>query len=198
MEHKEINWLELKHNYSRWRSELNRLTKELLTNSDRVELSEYNEDGYFHHLPNSEYFEQMKMLWEKERAVPEEWISKGNFFGIWTAMFNQHNTYSIAHLPIHIIRFYFRDGFFVYDKDNTTHKKLSNSWNSKNRKNLWRALRNEQGKPLEERMKFHGYPSHKDFYEDNRFGAVVGYSDYISPVIVLGHTIKELEFIEVK
>jgi hypothetical protein len=196
MVHKEINWTELKLDYSRWRSKLYKLTKELLTGSDRIELSNYNEKGYFHHVRNPEYFEQMKMFWEKERTIPEEWISKGNFFGIWTAMFNPHNTYSFAQLPIHIVRFYFKDGFFIYDKENKNHKGLSDSWNNKNRKNLWKTLRNENGDTLEERMKIHGYPSHKDFYEDNSFSAVVGYSDYISPVIVLGNAINKIEFLE--
>jgi hypothetical protein len=198
MGYKEINWSELRHDYSRWRAELYRLTRELLTKSDRVELSQHNEDGYFHHVSNSENFERMQSFWKREMVVPKEWISKGSFPRIWTAMFSPHNTYSIAHLPINIIRFYFKDGFFIYDKENPEHEKLSRTWNSRNRNNLWKTLRNKQGENLEERMKSHCYPSHKDFYEDNNFGAVVGYSDYISPVIMLGHAVKDLEFFEIK
>ena len=45
-------------------------------------------------------------------------------------------------------------------------------------------------------MKSNEYPSHKGFYEDNKFGALIGYSDYISPVIVLTDAIEKIEFLE--
>ena len=196
MRHQKINWTQLKTNYGKWRSELYRLTKELLTSSDRVELSQYNNDGYFHHVSETKHFIQMREYWERESRVLDEWVSKGDFPGIWTAMFNPHNTYSFAHLPIHIVRFYFKDGFFIYNSENPNHKKLLASWDSRDRKNPWEFLKNNREVSLEERMRFHGYPSHKSFYEDNKFGALVGYSDYISPVIILEDAIGEIEFLE--
>jgi len=196
MKQEQINWLELKTDYSKWRSELYRLTKEFLTSSDRFELFKHNNDGYFHHVSEANHFRQMQEDYENIGRVPEEWLSKGNVPGIWTAMFNPHNTYSIAHLPIHIIRFYFKDGFFIYDRENPNHEKLLESWNGKGRKNPWKNLRNNRGVSLEERMKSNEYPSHKGFYEDNKFGALIGYSDYISPVIVLTDAIEKIEFLE--
>ena len=191
------NWLELKIDYLKWRSKLYRLTKELLTSSDRFELSQHNEEGYFHHVSNPEHFKQMYADWEREKRIPEEWVLKGNFPGIWTAMFSPHNTYSFAHLPIRIIRFYFKDGFFIYDRENPNHEKLLASWNGRGRKNPWKNLRNARGVSLEKRMKSDEYPSHKGFYEDNRFGALIGYSDYISPVIVLEDAVETIEFLEI-
>ncbi|GAF82836.1 unnamed protein product [marine sediment metagenome] len=196
MKQKEINWDKLKGDYHLWRKELYRLTKELLTSSGRFELSKYNEEGYFHHVSDSEYFKQMRMDWDREKRVPEKWISKGYLPGIWTAMFNPHNTYSIARLPIHIIRFYFKEGFFIYNIENRNHKKIFASWNESSRKNPWKILKNDRRESLEERMKAYKCPTHKSFYEDNKFGAIVGYSDYISPVIVLEEAIERIEFLE--
>lgn len=196
MKQVKINWTELKRDYLTWREELYRITKELLTSSDRVELSKYNNDGYFHHVSETKHFRLMQEDYERNKRVPEEWLSKGNHPGIWTAMFNPHNTYSRAHLPIQIIRFYFKDGFFVYDRENPNHEKLLASWNGRGRKNPWKTLRNNQGLSLGERMESHEYPSHKGFYIDNKFGALIGYSDYISPVIVLEDAIEKIEFLE--
>lgn len=192
-----INWVELKSDYSGWREELYGLTKELLTSSDRFELSKYNEEGYFHHVSSSEQFRQMRVYWDGEKRVPEEWIAKGSFPGIWTAMFDSHNTYSWAPTPICVLRFFFREGFLIYDVMNPKHRNILSSWKSNDRKNPWGDLKNDSGKSLEQRMRSNGLPSHKCFFEDNNFGAVIGYSDYVSPVIVLEESIENVRFLEI-
>jgi len=191
-----INWLELKKDYSGWRSRLWEETQRVLTCSDKVELSQYNQVGYFHKVHRQSEFERMQQEWEQLRRVPHEWISKGIFPGIWTAMFNPSNTFSIAVLPIRIVRFYFKREYFIFDVQNPSHERLLNRWLKKNKtiENPWKDLRNHRGESLEERMKFHGYPFHKKFFEDNNFGAIIGYSDYISAVIVLEDAIQEVEF----
>jgi hypothetical protein len=191
------DWTELKTHYMEWRAELYKATQELLTSSDRIELANYNDKGYFHHVRDVKLFEQMQALYEKEKSVPDEWISKGNFPGIWTAMFDPQNTFSIASLPVCIARFHFKEGYSIYDKFNPMHKELWESWDKKS-KDLWNLLRNDSKDSLEKRMKSYGYPHLKGFYEENKFGAVIGYSDYISPVIVLGSSISKVEFFKIK
>ncbi|MFH1473515.1 MAG: hypothetical protein ABIE55_01340 [Candidatus Aenigmatarchaeota archaeon] len=202
MNYKEINWSELRKKSMQWKPTLNKLTRELLTSSDKAELSKYNNDGYFHYVRiieennnSTEIFEKMKMFWEKEKRVPEEWISIRSLPGIWTAMFSPENTYSSAQPPIHILRFYFKDGFFVYDNENPRHRKISKSWKTGGRKNPWKNSENIHGNSMEKRMKGNKYPSHKCFYEDNSIGAIIGYHDYISPVIVLEDSVEKVEFL---
>lgn len=151
-----MDWPKLKRDYLRWRSELYRLTEEFLTRSSRVELSEYNEVGYFHHV-QKRHFDQMREHWEKEKKVSEAWIAKGRFPGIWMAMFSPHNTYSIDSLPVCVIRFYFKDGFYLYDQKNPAHQNLWSRW-KRGKKNPWRFLKNDFGESLEKKLKLHGYP----------------------------------------
>ena len=93
---------------SDWNDELKRQdnlrkeTSESLRGSDRFELSKYNQTGYYHKVISMEEFKAMKRYWDMEKRVPQEWIIKGNWPGIWTALFKPSNTYSAAHLPIGI------------------------------------------------------------------------------------------------
>ncbi|MFH1369780.1 MAG: hypothetical protein ABII09_00595 [Planctomycetota bacterium] len=185
----------MKEHYLGWKSNLGRLTMELMAASGRVELSAYNEEGYFHHVPGTGHFEEMRAFWEREGRVPEEWVGKGRWPGIWTAMFHPCNTYSMAHEPVHVVRFYFKDGYYVYDGGNTGHRRLWKGWSGWGAENRWRALKNDEGSSLEGRMRNHGLPSHKWFYESNRFGAALGYEDYVSPVIVLESCVSDVEFL---
>ena len=191
-----IDWPKMKEQYLGWRSNLNRLTKELMTVSNKVELSMYNEERYFHHVHDTKHFQEMRDFWEREKRVPEEWIYKGIWPGIWTAMFHPCNTYSFAPEPIHIIRIYFKNGFFIYDRENVGHRKLWESWSGWSMNNPWRNLKNDEGMSLERRMRNHRFPSYKGFYQANGFGALIGYSDYISPVIVLEGSIERVEFLD--
>lgn len=192
-----INWRKLrKRSPYGWQTELNRATKELFTASDFVELSQYNELGYFHRVDGEEHLKQLKQDWEQLGRVPQEWISKGSFPGIWTAMFDPHNTYSHWHGPIFFVRFYFKPEYFIYDNLNTKHTRMFKEWNGKNKKNPWKKLKNNIGMPLDENMKFREWPSHKGFFEDNKFGALLAYSDYFSPVIMLEDSVEGIEFLE--
>lgn len=198
MKPSKINWPELKKNYLRWRNRLWTETHKLFTISDRVELSRYNQLGYFHKVPNQNWFKQMQHDWRQLGEIPQKWISKGGLPGIWTAMFDSCNTFSLAKLPILIVRFYFKEGYFIFDGQNPSHSNLLKLWSGENRENPWKKLKNCRGESLEDKMKLHGFPSHKRFFEDNDFGAVLGYSDYISPIIVLEKSIKKIEFFHLK
>ncbi len=197
MEIEKIDWQELKTKKPlAWHNVLTRATMNLIT-SPGFELSKGNEHGYFHHVREEKHFKQMQAEWEKKERVPEEWISKGQYPGIWAAMFNPCNTYSSWPPPHHIIRFYIKDNFFIYDWKNRKHEKAFKSWKAGGRKNPWTALKNEQGKSLEKRMKNMRCPAHKCFYEDKKFGAVIGYLDYLSPVIVLEDAVERVEFLTI-
>lgn len=201
MRPEEINWTELKKDYNKWRSELYRLTKELLTCSNKVELSQYNEHGYYHKVRKKEFFEQMKQDWKNFKKVSQEWLAKGNFPGIWTAMFDPHNTYSIHSGSLCIVKFYFKNGYYIYDRMNSIHTNLLEIWEGVSEPNPWETIKNENGLSLKQRIEkgfFLSFPSHKKFFEDHKFGAVIGYSDYISPVIILEDSIKNVEFMVFK
>lgn len=197
MEINNINWSELKENdYLIWRSNLWIETQKILTSSNRVELSQYNELGYFHKIHNQNEFKGRQREWQELKRVPQEWIGRGNYPGIWTAMFSPHNTFSRATPPILITRFYFKKGYFVFDVKNPFHKQILKAWLRKKEMidNPWKNIRNFRGESLEEIMKLYNYPYFKRFFEDNCFGALVGYSDYVAVVIVLEGSIQEVEF----
>src|SRR5436309_414354 len=90
---------------------------------ESVEMSLYNHIGYFHRVDDKNNFNQMKTKWEELRSVPLEWIAKGKWPGIWMAMESPHNTYTLHHGDLQIVRFYFKSGFCVYDPESDTHIK---------------------------------------------------------------------------
>ena len=192
---KNIDWNERKKLFLGWRNELNRLTRELMTSSGRIQLSDYNDDGYYHHVQSQKHFDDMKSCYEKNGNVPQSWFYKGRFPGIWISMFDPCNTYTIAYEPLHFVRLYFKDDFSIFDKENTAHKRRWKDWGGWRIDNMWSRQRNGEGVSMESRMRGQGVPSHKWFYEANRFGAFLGYNDYISPVAVLEDSIEKVEFI---
>jgi len=196
MELENIDWNKLKQNRgSAWYGILAEKTLEALTSSDDVHLDQFNQPGYFHIVRNPKYFEQMKQDWNLEDKVPEGWITKGNFPGIWTAMFDPNNTYSKHSGPLLIVRFYFEDGYTIYNGENPDHVALWESWEATD-ENPWESAINERGLSLKKRIETYSLPPHKGFYERYKFGAVIGRSDYISPVIVLEDSVAKVEFLE--
>jgi len=177
------------------KSNLRKETSKLLRGSGEVELSKYNQSGYYHKVNGIEEFRSMRECWDMEREVSQDWITKGNFPGIWTAMFNPNNTFSIATMPIGIVRFYFKEGFFLYDSEKAEHRKLLEGWHEAG-ENPWKSAKNERGRSLESRLINWELPSSKNFYVAHNFGAVVGYANYISVVILLENSISNVEFIE--
>jgi len=176
--------------YFLWRDNL---TKKTLTTLREInDLSELNTIGCFHKILNKEFYERMEKEWSSQGQVPASWISKGRYFGLWTALFDPCNTYSKAN-EVNIIKLTFKEGFSIYDCENEEHQKLQNNWKSK-KENEWVSMLNDKGISLEQRMKDQ-YPSHKSFYEEHKFGSVIGYSDYIANVVVLEESIANIEFL---
>jgi len=186
-----LNWKdELKR-----QSKLRKETSKLLRSSGEVELSEYNQTGYYHKVNSMEEFRNMRNYWDAERRVPQDWITKGNWPGILTAMFDPNNTFSIARKPIGIVRFYFKDGFFLYNPEKAKHRRLLEEWHEDGN-NPWKSAKNERGRTLESRLISLRLPSSKNFCIAHNFGAAIGESDYISVVILLENSISNVEFIE--
>ena len=182
MNQQNIDWTGLKRtNPLQWRRELGDRTLEALAGSNEVRLSQFNQQGYFHKVANPEHFQRMKDNWGRLRKVPQEWISKGQWPGIWTALFEPHNTYSFRIGPLYVIRFYFKDGYQIYNGMNEQHKHLWETWDGEDQPNPWEHLKNERGETLKQRMEsgfYLPFPSHKKFFENHKFGAAIGYSDY--------------------
>lgn len=197
MNPKIINWLELKEkDYLRWKDTLIEKTLALLKSSGMLELTQLNEIGCFHRVRDGQLYEKMKQESETSEAISETWISKGDYPGIWTALFDPYNTFSFSIGTPHIIRFYFKDGFYLYDKYSGEHQRMWEGWRSKGDSNPWSELLNDSGVSLEERMRTQGLPHQRQFYTENRFGAVIGYSDYISVIIILPESVKRVEFFD--
>jgi len=191
------DWTALKvESYSRWRSTLWQKTMALLKSTafSKSELASLNEVGVFHHVRDKELFNKMRNEYMEKDKVPSSWISKGNFPGIWTALFNPHNTYSIAFAEPALMRLYFKEGLYLYDSNDQEHVQLWQEWSGRDAENPWTGKRNSHGSSLAERMQFFDLPHHRDFYKENQLAAVIGYSDYISLVIVDEEAIGKVEF----
>lgn len=192
-----LDWWEIKSERPfEWREKLAEETLNLFSDSRQVELSQYNEKGYYHKVSSEEIFEKMRQEWKDNDQVPEEWISRGKFPGIWTAMFNPINTFSRKTGALYALRFYFKDGYHIYDSKSPEKKEKWEEWDKQDL-NPWAHLENGDGETLKERLEsglYRPFPSHKKFYEENDYGAAIGYSDYISPVILLEESISDVKF----
>lgn len=192
-----LDWREIKsENLQEWRDRLNEETSTLLSGSEPIELSQYNDRGFYHKVDGKEIFKNMRQEWEDNNQVPEQWISRGQFPGIWTAMFDPRNTFSLKTGNLYVLRFYFKEGYDIYDPNNPESKEQWREWD-KGDQNPWSHLENKEGRSLEERLTsgfYLPFPNHKQFYEENNYAAALGYSDYISPVILLEDAVKQVEF----
>jgi enolase len=196
----QVNWLALKEKNSlAWRVKLYQKTLEYLKAAN--DLSDFNDAGCFHWVEEQAYFEDMRKDIEKTGAVPGKWISKGHSPGIWTALFSPHNTFNQkkANTPFLVCRFYFKEGYSIYDLENKVHEEHWQSWKGKESQNEWADAMNAQGDSLSLRIKrifTEELPHHKKFFEEKKFGAAIGYSDYASLVILLEDCIKSVEFLD--
>jgi len=200
MEPNVIDWPKLKTNYTQWWSVLWSETHSLLASLDKLELAQHNEVGYFHRVREQEHFEQMRREWREFRRVLQEWIAKGDFPGIWTALFDPRNTFSLdgtVRFPIFIVRLYFKKGYFLFNPHNPSHRDTLSSWSDQGKENPWQELKNSKEQTLERKLKLHRLPSHKKFFEENDFGAILVESDYLSCVVFLEDSVERVEFFEI-
>ena len=210
MDPKKINWEFLKSkDYMHWRETLYKETMVLLNAmaAHKRELSEINDVGSYHKVfepkeGEADIYQQMKDSYKAEGKVPEDWISKGNYPGIWTCLFNPNNAFSFTIKPVmHMMTFEFNDGYHVFDGMLQEHQEMWSQY-EKNKaskvENSWSNMSNSGNSSLEKRLGQHHLPSHKGFYEENKFGAVAGYSDYMSLVIMLPEAVKNVTFFDIE
>jgi len=196
-----IDWFAIR-NGPNFQDILNRETLEVLTATPNLELVTLNEIGCYHSVGASDtqmdrVYQAMKDEYTTLHKVPESWIYKGVFPGIWTVLFDP--IIMVQDREIHMIRFFFREGYYLFDRRSKDHCKLISKWGDQGRENPWQEMRDYTYKaPLSTRMYQHDLPGHKQFYVDNNFGAVIGgYSKRscrIAPVIVLSDAVEKVEF----
>lgn len=190
-----IDWPVVKSmDFEKWKYELYCETEKVLKNTGMPELSSYNELGYYHNVKNPGRYAQAKETWTKDKKAISERICAGSYPGIWTSMFHPCNTHNLVEKP-NVIMFTFRNNFFIYDRQNPAHREIAVSWDPQGMENPWEQARDRWGWNFARKMELSQYPSHKSFYEDNNIGAVIGYSDYMSPVIILEEAIEKVEFL---
>lgn len=176
-----LDWQILKRDYDAWRLKLYETTETILKNAaiKEVSLSRFNDIGVFHKI-NSDYSDKMKKEYQLKSEVPHHWITKGNFAGIWCALFDSCNTYSFDFLPP-IIQFTFKAEYKIYDPQLESHRKIWEAWKSVegnlSKPNEWEKDLNDRKLSMQSRMG-NFYPNHLEFYKENGFGATIGYSDY--------------------
>ena len=84
-----------------------------------------------------------------ELTIPDDWFSYRN--GLKIGMFSPENSYSDAIQTILILRIYFKEGYKLYNRENSEHVNLWNSFSTA-KKNPWDNFIGEIG-----------YPNHPEF-----------------------------------
>lgn len=182
-------------------AELNKKTRTCLTAVHPLEFSSLNDTGCYHRVCEDKHFMRMKREYERLGHVPDSWIARGNWPGIWAALFEPGNTFSTGTLK-NIARLRFEDGFFLYDSANPEDTKLWADWQGKETPNPRANLPDQTGMPLATKLLLYQQmddslvhlPHHAGFYREHKFGAAIGYSDYVSVVVLDPKCIKEVEF----
>ena len=211
---REINWVSLKSSeYRDWRSTLYGVTQQVLQLAAKEfkDLSELNEVGIYHKIP-SLHGRSISAEYAETGKVPGKWVSQGEFPGIWCALFNPHNTYSMAS-DLYFLKITFKAEYKVFDVRNEEHLKMWSAWSraaeNRSKVNSWESALNGDGSSLAERMSYGlgipgimvlspPMPGHSEFYREHKFGAVVGYSDYMALTIIDPECIETLKVVEMR
>lgn len=119
-----IDWVTIKSNYNEWRSTLWTETKTTLKEMavGTVSMAHLNTLGAYHKVGDG-HQDVMKKEYKESQGVPHKWVYKGNFPGIWCALFNKHNTYSVNFNPP-IVKFTFKAEYQIFDPMLEQHKKM--------------------------------------------------------------------------
>jgi hypothetical protein len=197
-EHMQPDWLHLKTDYANWRTTLFQTSKSTLKTmaADNISMATLNTLGVFHKLgPDSD---DVKREYRQRKLVPHHWITKGNYPGIWCALFHEANTFSIDDNP-EIIKITFKAEYKIFDPKNKDHQKLWHAWYSFSnliQSNPWLFDWNSNYSPMASRM--HTLCEgvfHHAFFKEHNFGAFIGYSDYMALVVVQEEAIDTVTFL---
>lgn len=195
-----MDWSKIKKNNLEWRKMLwNETTNTLqLMAKNKVDMTELNSIGVFHKIRIAE--NEMKKEYLSKKNVPHNWIIKGNFPGIWCALFDAKNTYSYDYDPP-IIKLNFKPNFQIFDLRFEEHILMWNKWKENpdnlSKPNLWHNDVNYNNISFKDRIPMLDvkHPYHLEFFKEYNFGAVIGYNDYISLVIIQEDVIENVEFL---
>ena len=206
-----LDWIEIRRTRSDWRGILySESLRVLKATADSLEsLSSLHQHGVYHKIPK-EYGAPLMETYLEKKEVSKAWISAGSHPGIWCALFNPHNTYSMAS-DLFVLKITFKADYRVFDPENAKHTKIWAVWieceENRKKANRWIEEKNSRGSSLSTRLE-HGMifpfctpplvlspavPYHAKFYEEHRFGAFIGRSDYVGLVVVLSECIDTLE-----
>jgi hypothetical protein len=196
-----IDWKTLKGDYRVWRHTLYDKTKcELETMAiEKVSMASLNALGVYHKI--AEGSQIMKTEYERSCKVPHKWIYKGNFPGIWCALFAPCNTYSFAAgISPDIIKLMFKADYYIFNPELREHQEMWLAWSSLganiNQANAWKSDLNFRSSSMADRIsKICASPNHVAFFEEHAFGAIVGYSDYMALVVVQEEAIESVDFL---
>lgn len=168
-------------------------------------LTQLHAEGVYHKLSN----EYAAAILASGDGVPADWPCRGFFPGVWCALFDAHNTYSMA-VPgtFRILRVHFRPGFRAFDPRRDEHRAEWDAWwaepanAAKLNEAAW-LLPTARGPTLaaklERGMGIGGFqmcpsmPHHAAFYREHGYAAVVGYSDYMGLVVIDAAAIERVE-----
>jgi hypothetical protein len=206
-----LNWLEIRRTRPDWRDILYSESLRVLEAraSCFESLSTLHAHGVYHKIERKYALPLMKAYLETKQ-VPKDWMSAGFHPGVWCALFNPHNTYSMAS-DLFVLKITFKADYRVFDPENAEHRKIWSVWitskENQEKTNRWTEEKNSSGSSLSTRLKdgmvfpfctpplvlSPAVPYHAKFYEEHRFGAFVGRSDYMGLVVVLTECIEKLE-----
>ena len=190
-------------NYSCWKTEINRLVYSRFFNPNS-EFSDYNDEGYYFLVPKSPIYNETlcfslhpvkrprlksnKINYSKidDLKIPKDWLS---FEGLKIGMFSPENWFGLTLTPVSILRFYFKKGYRLYNRENLTHVSLWNNFVSGS-KNDWKKIPGLVG-ILKKKL----CPSHPEFYHKYKFAGYLGYSDLIMSSILVSNAIEKIEVI---
>ncbi|KAH0829903.1 hypothetical protein AYO21_09261 [Fonsecaea monophora] len=186
-----------KSDYDEFRDTLYEVTRECLKEmaKDEVDLAELNNVGVFHKF--DEKAGNVYQDFGADKSMPDDWIYRGSFPGIWCALKSPNNTYTIALVGTKIGQFKFNTGFKIYDPQSTTHMEKWEIWKSRAensaKHNPWDDAENTDGLTMSTRVGLYLADANDfNFYLENGYGAVVGYTDYVSLVIVDKNLVSDL------
>ncbi|MBS0635229.1 MAG: hypothetical protein JSR37_07180 [Verrucomicrobia bacterium] len=199
-----INWQELKKSYDVWRGQLFETTEKVLKEAAATfsDLTSLNQIGVYHKL-NPEYGKRILEKYKVSKEIPQEWPYLGKWIGIWCALFDPHNTYSITS-DLFVMQITFKEGYRIFDSQNPDHCKLWETWESAHadKPNEWKDAKNDKGESMQVRAAGFSLggltlspkiPPHVEFYRENKFGCAVGYSDYMALMILLPECVQHVE-----
>lgn len=202
-----LDWAKLKEDLPVWKEALAKETLQTLktTAASKAPLASLNSLGIYHKTGSHAHGQSMIDEYTTKRYVPPAWIIKDPFPGIWCALFNRVNAYSFESKPF-VLQFTFKADYFVFDPFSEEHQKMWATWQSVSgnldKTNSWAETRSGLGPSLASRMAkgsfigdiclYPAMPHHIAFYEENRFGAVIGYSEYISITIILPECVESV------